>query len=112
MDDPRFAIRLKTLNRYHYRGTLYERTNPHTREAIEHAVTRELRNHLVGTGKFEDVRAEEPEPVEPTPVPEPEALSEEGVAAAEQSQANPNDMSRESMGITKQYGQKADGIEV
>ncbi len=124
---PRYAIRLKTLNRYNYRGVLYERRNPETRLDQDFAVTRELRDHLVGTGFFEDVRAEEPKPIEPEPVPEPVPIAEpEAIAAPEvkvgdtptpveavQPPTLPvgNDMSRENLGITKQYGSKTGEVE-
>lgn len=76
MASPRYAIRLKTLNRYNYRGVLYKWKDETSRKRNSYAVSRVLRDHLVSTGFFEDVRSVEPTPVAPEPVAEPEAIVE------------------------------------
>jgi len=47
-EDGKYAVRLRSNPRYHYRGKLYFRGRVYK-------VSRDLRDHLVGTGFFDDV---------------------------------------------------------
>lgn len=114
MTTPMYAIRIKSVNRYHYRGVLYRRIDPVNRHpdgrfiVLEHVVNRELRDHLVGSGFFEDVRPEEPQPVEPVAVPEPVAISQEPETLTGEIKAG-NDMSNASVtGYGKPKGSLAE----
>jgi hypothetical protein len=106
MSELKYKIRIKSVARYHYRGKLYLRLDPVNRHpngariVLEHIVNRELRDHLVGSGYFEDVRSEEPVPVEPVAIPEPVAI-EEPVSVKE---GAGNDMSNSSITKPMQYG--------
>ena len=51
----RYGVRLKSARRYYYRGRIYERGQ-------EYAVSRELRDHLFGSGYFEDILIDDPGP--------------------------------------------------
>lgn len=88
MSTPMYAVRLKSIKRFHYRGILYKRIDPDRRHpdgrfiVNEHIVNRELRDHFVTTGYFEDVRSEAPVPVAPVVVPEPVAVAAAVAAAA------------------------------
>ena len=98
-NQPKFGVRIKSVARYHYRGTLYKRRDQFG-NVITHAVDRDTRDHLIASGYFEDVRSEEPVPLEPVAIPAPQPLG--------------NDMSNES--ITgrkgKTYGAKSQAVEV
>jgi len=129
MSTPMYAVRLKSIKRFHYRGILYRRFDPVNRHpdgrlvVLEHVVNRELRDHFVGTGYFEDVRPEAPIPVAPVAVPEPVAVAAEvataAVAAADADTSpvvpeppapvNPNDMSNASINGPRSYGQPGKG---
>jgi hypothetical protein len=102
MGTPMYAVRLKSVSRYHYRGILYRRLDEN-RQVIDHHVTRELRDHFVGSKYWLDVRPEEPEPVQPVAIPEPVAV--EPVAVEESS----NDMSNNSITGPRTYGQPGKG---
>ena len=52
-DEQMYGIKIKTVHRYHYRGKLYKRGD-------EYAVSRDLRDHLVGSGFFIDTVVSEP----------------------------------------------------
>ena len=109
MSEPMYAVRLKSVQRYHYRGILYHRfsqTDRHGNGAkilLDHVVNRELRDHFVGSGYFVDVRPDDPEPVKPIEVkaPEPVAVDPEAEVS--------NDMSNASINGPRSYGQPGKG---
>ena len=79
----RYAIQLKSLNRYNYRGVLYKWKDEASHKRNSYAVSRDLRDHLVGTGFFQDIRTTAPAAVVPEPVAEPEAIKFETKAGPE-----------------------------
>lgn len=117
MSTPMYAVRLKSVARYHYRGILYNRIDPNNRHGdgrrivLEHVVNRELRDHFINSGYWEDVRPEEPIAVEPVAVPEPVAINveEKAAAAKEEAPAPANDMSNASINGPRSYGQPGKG---
>ena len=114
---PMYAIKIKSVARYHYRGKLYRRLDPvhrnpdGTRIVLEHVVNRALRDHLVGSGYFEDVRPDEPAPIEPVAVPEPVAIEPVAVPEEAPEAAPANDMSNSSINGPRQFG-KDTAVEV
>jgi len=104
MSTPMYAVRLKSVARYHYRGILYKRLDEN-RQVKDHLVNRELRDHFVGSKYWVDVRPEEPLPVAPVAVPEPVAVEPVAVEEAEAS----NDMSNNSINGPRSYGQPGKG---
>lgn len=113
MSTPMYAVRLKSVARYHYRGVLYHRfsqTDRHgngTPIVLEHLVNRELRDHFIGSGYWLDVRPDEPEEVKPVAVPEPVAVDPVAVEQAEAEGSN--DMSNNSINGPRSYGQPGKG---
>jgi hypothetical protein len=70
----KFGVKLKKINRYHYRGQLYEKGK-------EYAVIRTLRDHLVGSGYFLDCLIEAPP--EPQPVAAAAGAGDAPIATAD-----------------------------
>lgn len=118
MSTPMYAVRLKSVQRYHYRGILYHRFSPTDRHGngqrilLDHVVNRELRDHFIGSGYWVDVRPDAPEPIKPVAVamPEPVAVDPEAEAAeASPSVEASNDMSTGSINGPRSYGQPGKG---
>lgn len=62
----RYGIKLRSARKFHYRGVEYLRGK-------DYAVPRDLRDHLVGSGYFEDTLVEKSDP-KPLKISEPEPV--------------------------------------